>query len=195
MSKILVLYGTTDGHTRKIAQALAITLGAGGATVDLRDAKTVDARVRPEEYDAAFVLASVHATNYQRSAKRWVRAHVGALNRIPSAFLSVCLGILEEKEESQHEVREIATRFLRKYGWHPTAVKIVAGALPYTRYGWLKKVIMRRIVAKAGGDTDTTRDYEYTDWDDLERFAREFLRSEGLTEKARDQSASRASPA
>lgn len=193
MSKILVLYGTTDGHTRKIAQALAITLGAEGASVDLRDAKAVDARVRPEGYDAAFILASVHVTNYQRSVKRWVKAHVGELNRIPSAFLSVCLGVLEQNEKSQREVREIPSRFLQQYGWHPTAVKIVAGALPYTRYGWLKKRVLRRIAAKAGGGTDTTRDYEYTDWEALERFAREFLRSEGLTEKARDQSASRAS--
>ncbi len=33
---------------------------------------------------------------------------------------------------------------------------------------------MKRIVAKAGGGTDTTRDYEYTDWDDVRVFAREF---------------------
>ena len=52
--------------------------------------------------------------------------------------------------------------------------KTVAGALPYTKYGWLKKWIMRRIVAKAGGDTDTTRDYEYTDWNDVREFARAF---------------------
>lgn len=51
--------------------------------------------------------------------------------------------------------------------------RAVKGALPYTRYNWLKK-IMKRIVSKAGGDTDTTRDYEYTDWDDLRVFAREF---------------------
>jgi len=33
---------------------------------------------------------------------------------------------------------------------------------------------MKHIVAKAGGDTDTRRDYEYTDWDDLRRFAADF---------------------
>jgi menaquinone-dependent protoporphyrinogen oxidase len=36
--------------------------------------------------------------------------------------------------------------------------------------------MMRRIVSKARGDTDTSRDYEYTDWADLEQFARDFLR-------------------
>jgi menaquinone-dependent protoporphyrinogen oxidase len=30
---------------------------------------------------------------------------------------------------------------------------------------------MRRIAAKAGGDTDVSRDYEYTDWNDVRDFA------------------------
>jgi menaquinone-dependent protoporphyrinogen oxidase len=34
--------------------------------------------------------------------------------------------------------------------------------------------MMKRIVRKAGGDTDTSRDYEYTDWGDLRAFADEF---------------------
>jgi hypothetical protein len=34
------------------------------------------------------------------------------------------------------------------------------------------------IVGLAGGDTDTTRDYEYTDWDAVERFADAFALSE-----------------
>ena len=52
--------------------------------------------------------------------------------------------------------------------------KPVAGALPYTRYNWFIRRVMKRIAAKAGGDTDTTRDYEYTDWQDLRSFAEQF---------------------
>jgi menaquinone-dependent protoporphyrinogen oxidase len=37
--------------------------------------------------------------------------------------------------------------------------------------------MMVRIVRKAGGDTDTSRDYEYTDWTDLRAFAEKFARS------------------
>ena len=48
----------------------------------------------------------------------------------------------------------------------------MAGALPYSKYSWWKRWMMRRIVAKAGGDTDTSRDYEYTDWNDLSEFVR-----------------------
>jgi menaquinone-dependent protoporphyrinogen oxidase len=50
-------------------------------------------------------------------------------------------------------------------------VKLVAGALPYTRYGWLKRAVMKRIVKRAGGSTDVSRDHEYTDWTDLWDFA------------------------
>jgi menaquinone-dependent protoporphyrinogen oxidase len=57
--------------------------------------------------------------------------------------------------------------------------------LLYTRYGVLKRWAMRRIVAKAGGDTDTSRDYEYTNWDEVVRFARAF--AEGLTREDRQR--------
>ena len=53
-------------------------------------------------------------------------------------------------------------------------VKVVAGALAYTRYNRLTRWAMKRIVTKAHGDTDTSRDYEYTDWNDVRRFAGEF---------------------
>ena len=66
-------------------------------------------------------------------------------------------------------------RFFEKTAWTPTIRKIVAGALPYTRYNIFKRWMMRRIVRKAGGDTDITRDYEYTDWSDLSAFARTLM--------------------
>ena len=34
--------------------------------------------------------------------------------------------------------------------------------------------MMRRAAKRAGGDTDVSRDYEYTDWALVEQFASEF---------------------
>lgn len=174
MSRVLILYGTTDGHTRKIAAALAGVLTWEGGRVDVIDAHDASRRVRPEDYDGVVVAASIHIGSYQRAVKRWVRLHAAELNRRPSAFMSVCLGILEKRPEARQEVDAILQRFLHRSGWRPLMTRTVAGAVPYTRYNWLKKWVMKRIVAKGGGDTDTTRDYEYTNWDDLRAFAREF---------------------
>ena len=34
--------------------------------------------------------------------------------------------------------------------------------------------VMKRISKNAGGDTDTTHDYEYTDWGKVSQFAKQF---------------------
>jgi menaquinone-dependent protoporphyrinogen oxidase len=174
MSRVLIVYGTTDGHTRKIAVGLRGVLAWEGSRVDVFDAKRIPWHVRPESYDGVVVAASIHIGNYQRAVKRFVRLHAEELNRRPSAFVSVCLGVLEQRPEARQAVREIMERFLQRSRWRPVLTRTVAGAVPYTRYSWLKRWVMKRIVAKGGGGTDTTRDYEYTDWDDLRAFAREF---------------------
>jgi len=60
---------------------------------------------------------------------------------------------------------------LDETAFSPDLVGTFAGALLYSRYGWLKRRIMRSIVRREGGDTDMTRDYEYTNWEAIDRFA------------------------
>ena len=175
MSPILILYGTVDGQTKKIASALAETLRHEGADVDVRNAAADVAFLRPEVYAGILVAAPVHLGRYPRPVERWLRTHAEALRRRPSAFVSVCLGILDPRPETQREVTAIVERCFQRTGWRPELVKAVAGALLYSRYGWLKRRILRRIARQSGGDTDWTRDYEYTDWDDLRAFAHSFL--------------------
>jgi menaquinone-dependent protoporphyrinogen oxidase len=172
--RILVLYGTTDGQTARIARALGDTLRSQDGDVDVFDARSTCPS--PDGYDAVIVAASVHAGGYQRAVRQWVRAHAHALNGKPSAFVSVCLAVLQREPAVQQELTAIVDRFFAATGWHPTMTKNVAGALLYTRYNWMKRWAMLRIVRKAGGDTDTSRDYEYTDWEDLRMFAEQFGR-------------------
>lgn len=172
MARILVVYGTTEGHTAKVAGAITETLHRTGAVVDVHAAD--DPAPAPDGYDAVIVAASVHAGRYQRSVRKWVKAHSAALARTPAAFVSVCLGVLQHDPNVDRDLRAILDRFVAETGWRPAAVRFVAGALPYTRYGWLQRAIMKRIVGKAGGDTDTRRDFEYTDWSDLRHFAADF---------------------
>jgi menaquinone-dependent protoporphyrinogen oxidase len=46
-----------------------------------------------------------------------------------------------------------------------------AGRLAYTKYGFLKRFLMKRIARKEGASTDTSRDHEFTKWSDVEQFA------------------------
>ena len=179
MSRVLVLYGTSDGHTAKVAGAIAEALREEGCLATVVETLRRHA-VTPWDYDAVIVAASVHAGGYQRPVRRWVRHNAYALSHLPTAFVSVCLGILEHKPEVDRQLQAIVRRFLASTGWQPGQIRMVAGALRYTRYGWFKKIVMRRIAAKTGGGTDTTRDYDYTDWEELRGFTQAFARDNGL---------------
>ena len=189
MSRILVLYGTTDGQTAKIAGALGNALRTQSSDVDVVEAGR-DAP-GPEGYAGIVVAASLHAGGYQRPVRQWVRTHAHVLNEKPTAFLSVCLAVLQQEPKVQQDLSGIIGRFLTGTGWQPTVTKPVAGALLYTRYNPIKRWVMKRIVRKAGGDADTSRDYEYTDWSELRAFADEFGKlvqhgmSTGSTREAR----------
>ena len=174
MARILVLYGTTEGQTAKIAGAIASTLRELGVETDIAEAGPHDPD--PRRYDAVIVAASVHAGTFQKPVLRWVRAHADRLASRPTAFVPVCLAVLGKSPTAAAEVQAIVERFQAQSGWRPSTTKAVAGALLYTRYNIFKRWIMRRIVAKQGGDTDTSRDYEYTDWNDVRAFAGEFAR-------------------
>lgn len=174
MARALVVYATTDGHTARVAAAAGEALRSLGIDVDVIAAG--EASCDPADYCATIIAASLHAGGYQRAVRRWVREHARTLAAQPTAFLSVCLGVLEHDPHVDAQLATMADRFFAKGGWRPVMMKVVAGALPYTRYNWLKRFVMRRIAARAGGDTDTSRDYEYTDWADLKDFAVEFGR-------------------
>src|SRR5262245_59888308 len=109
MSRILVLYGTTEGHTAKVARFLADTLRADGVSADILDARP--ALPSPDTYDAVIVAASVHEGGYQRTVRRWVHDHAQALNDKPTAFVSVCLAVLQSEPKVQRDLAAIVDRF------------------------------------------------------------------------------------
>lgn len=69
---------------------------------------------------------------------------------------------------------ECIEHLMNETGWSPGRVGLFAGALKYTQYDWLKRQLMRMIAKQNGGDTDTSRDVEYTDWDEVRRWTEAF---------------------
>jgi len=173
MARIAVLFGTTDGHTARVARHVANVLrGLGHAleVVDLRE----DALPSFTGLEAVIVAGSVRMGRFQRKLVEFVRDHREAIARLPNAFLAVSLAAAHDTEAAKREVVKTLARFGAQTRWAPQATIPVAGALLYTRYGFFKRFVMRTIARKAGGDTDTSRDYEYTDWPALTGFAMRF---------------------
>lgn len=66
------------------------------------------------------------------------------------------------------------TKFLDLSLWQPQQLAVFAGKIDYPRYGWFDKMMIRFIMRMTKGPTDTSGTYEFTDWDKVDEFARNF---------------------
>lgn len=170
--RLLIVYGTTEGHTRKIAQFLKDEAEKKGINVTLCDASN-----EPEPplfFNGVIICSSIHMQKYQASVSHYVMSYSDKLNAAPSAFCSVSLTAAGDEEKSWEELKTLTNEFLHHTKWAPQFTEYVAGALLYTKYDFFKKYIMRMIAKKAGGSTDTSDDYVYTDWKKLTEFLNAF---------------------
>jgi menaquinone-dependent protoporphyrinogen oxidase len=116
----------------------------------------------------------------------FVKHHLPALEQIPTAFLSVSLSEAGAEDPGAPSARRakaaadaqmMIDKFLTDTGWRPLKTRAVAGALLYSKYNFILRLLMKYIARKAGGDTDTSRDYQYTNWQTLDEFVDELTSS------------------
>lgn len=174
MNRVLVAYGTKEGQTRKIAEFIVKELEQRECRVTLLDASQVPKDFKMAEYEGAIVGAPLHISNYPKAFRKFVKENSDALYAIPSAFFTVCLGVLEKAESTKKDLKKIEGEFFVNVKWYPIMHTTFAGALMYSKYNWLTRFFLKRIARKAGGSTDTTKDTEYTDWNAVRDFTNNF---------------------
>lgn len=176
MNTILIVYATREGQTQKIAERIATDIRAQGHAAELVDAEVAKPALDLARYDAIVVGAPIHAGGYPRSIVRFVREHRSVLEHLQSAFFSVGLAVASRTTDGIAETQPLIDAFIEKTGWRPAHVELIAGALPYSKYNLFIRIVMKRIAKSAGGDTDTSKDYEYTNWDEVDRFANDVVK-------------------
>lgn len=163
--KIMIVYSTTEGHTRTIADFLEEEADKPGHQAGLFNATVQPPS--PEGYDAVIIAGSVHAGKYQTSIEHYAREYHRELNELPLIFISVSLTAASDDDVSWKELKQQTESFMLSTGLKPDHTEYVAGALLYTKYDFFKRFIMRSINKKSGGDTDTSQDHVYTDWEQI----------------------------
>ena len=176
-----IIYSSQEGQTQKIAERIAGSLRDKGQQVTVFPVRQLPTDFTLDNYDAAILGGSIHVGKYPKQLKKFVSMHRDWLNRVPSAFFTVCLAIHSQQTTSQQEALNYGKDFLTQTGWQPTLSATFAGAVRYTRYNVITRFIMKQISKKEGGSTDTSRDHEYTDWAQVEEFAEKFMRASALT--------------
>jgi menaquinone-dependent protoporphyrinogen oxidase len=171
--KVLIIYGTTEGQTRKISLYMESVLLESGIQVTLADA--ADSPPSPDAFDGVIIGASIHMHKYQSSVAYYISKNYASLNKRTGAFFSVCLALVSDLKEEHEEAEKVMSDFLDQAGWKPQLRTQIAGALKYTEYDFFKRLIMKMISKKQGRSTDTSKDFEYTDWNQVRDFVRGFV--------------------
>ncbi len=173
---ILIVFATRYGHSAKIVQQLVNAVNLlGHRTVVIR----ADRESPPEadtfarDISCVIVGGPLYMGRFPRVLSKFINQYRNVLKLTPSAFFSVSLATAGDDNKEKGGVHNIMERFFDKSRWHPCHKASFAGALLYTRYGPLIRYFMRRMTRTAGGDTDTHRDYVYTDWNDILVFAQQ----------------------
>ncbi len=162
---ILLVYGSTEGQTKKIAEFCAAHLGAAGHTVDIRDSRRRMVDLDVSAFDAVILAGSVHQKTHQESLAHFAIAHRKDLKNIPTLLISVSLAIAFENGDQ--EARQYVAGFVDYTGFTPGSVALVAGALKFDQYDYYMNQIVEHVVLENRGTIGGDR--EFTDWDQLKR--------------------------
>lgn len=178
MAKILILYGTDYGHTRKVAQHIAGVITERGHEAELVQGNKAPRNFTMDGFHGAIIGTSIHMGIHQISVKKLVKSLRDSLNYVPTAYFCVCLTAYSDKPEDRKQVESFINEFVKYTGIKPIKTTAFAGGLRYPHYNFIRRYMAKLVARKVGADTDTKQEsYDYTDWNAVNRFAEEFVDS------------------
>jgi menaquinone-dependent protoporphyrinogen oxidase len=173
--KLLLIYGTTEGHTRTITESMATTATEMGVEADMFDSADFTEPLRHWRWDAAIVGGSVHQGHHQTSLRNFALANFTRLNSLPSAFFSVSLSAAVKDDSHQQEACLCATTFVQEVGWKPLEIACFAGAIKNDEYDYFKRMVLSLLARQLEPGIVSAHDVVYTNWIQVETFTKNFL--------------------
>ena len=168
MARILIVYSTTDGHTREICERLRTVVEQQAHQVTLVPFAEV-AEADLESSDKVVVGASIRYGRHSPLLVQFIERHAQLLNRKSSAFFSVSV-VARKPDKNQPDTNPYVRKLLRRIRWRPGQVAVFAGKIDYPRYGFLDRLVIRGIMWLTGGPTDPEAAVDFTDWRQVEAF-------------------------
>ncbi len=169
MSKILIIYATTDGHTRKICERLQQLVEQQGNQVELLQ---IDGP-HPDltQFDKIVVGGSIRYGKHSKLIYEFVEQNQQLLESKPNAFFSVNV-VARKPEKSQPDTNPYLRKFLAQIAWQPKQLAVFGGNLDYPRCGYLDRQMIRLIMWMTKGPTAPDTVVDFTDWDQVEAFGK-----------------------
>ena len=172
--KSVIIYSSTDGQTKKICEVIKENLINNNEHMLLSIDNTSEFNF--DNYDHIIIGASIRYGKHNPKVLNFVKNNFSLLNNKKNAFFSVNV-VARKPGKDTPETNPYVKKFLNKTNWKPNKLGVFAGKVDYPNYNFLNKQIIRFIMFVTKGPTDTTRTYEFTNWDKVKKFAIEINES------------------
>ena len=168
VANTLLLYSTNYGLSKKICETIQASLARRGELAEVMP--LVGHTVDPKSFDAIVIGASIRHGKHSPAVLEFIRAHQALLESKPSALFSVNL-VARKPLKNTPQTNPYLKRLVAQSPWKPKLLGVFAGELDYSRYGPLDKYMMRLVMWINKGPTDFATKVQFTNWDEVERFA------------------------
>ena len=170
MSSFLIIYSSTDGHTKTICQRITSFLNNGNLVklLSLEDAKKIDL----SNFEKIIIGASIRYGKHSRELYKFINLNKNVLNQKKCAFFSVNV-VARKPGKNTAETNPYINKFLKISKWKPNKINVFAGKVDYPNYNFFDKYIIKFIMFITKGPTDTSQSSEFTDWSKVDDFTKE----------------------
>ena len=165
MKKILLTYSTVDGHTKTICEKIL-----SYSKTSQVDILPIDRSINIKDYDTVVIGASIRYGKYRDEIFEFIKENEELLNSKDNAFFSVNV-VARKENKNKPETNPYLIKFLNKISWQPKILDVFAGKIEYPKYKFLDKYAIKFIMWITKGPTDTSKVYEFTDWNRVKSFA------------------------
>jgi len=165
MERTLITYSSVDGHTKTICEK--ISKQAEKSVVDILP---LDADINLNQYKKIIIGASIRYGKYRKDLYNFIEKNKETLELKESAFFSVN-AVARKPKKNKPESNPYFIKFLEQTNWIPKKMAVFAGKIDYPKYKFFDKYAIKFIMWITNGPTDTSKSYEFTDWNKVEAFA------------------------
>ena len=170
MHNTLIIYSSTDGHTKNICKRISNFLDNKNEAkiMSLDDATKLDLSA----FNQIIIGASIRYGKHSKKLYEFITLNKNVLDQKQSIFFSVNV-VARKLEKNTPETNPYTIKFLKISNWKPKKIGVFAGRVDYPNYGFFDKYVIKFIMFLTNGPTDTSQSYEFTDWSKVDEFAKE----------------------
>ncbi len=170
---VLIIYGTVEGQTKKIAEFVADHCRSEGHAVEMLDASNDPVATSIDGFDKVVLAASVHERRHPRDFEAIVSGYQEELAKCDTLMLSVSLNAAFPA--GMDEAKDYLVEMKMRTKLEPNAELLVAGAVRQATYDYYARQVLQHVVLRDHDFDPTKGDYEFTDWDALTAALKDFL--------------------